>query len=70
MPSPAVSEDMQLVTLDVRSLRCVQSQWHISTTPPSSVDLEWEHDGQLLFFTAIYLIYTFYFNFPFKIPFL
>ncbi|XP_046668580.1 uncharacterized protein LOC124359682 [Homalodisca vitripennis] len=40
------AEDVHLVTLDVRTLRSVQSAWrYVSLTPPSSIDLEWESDG-------------------------
>lgn len=54
-PSPTVghnigntdSEDVQLVTLDVLSLRNMHPSWrHTSLTPPSSIDLEWESDGK------------------------
>ncbi|XP_054258303.1 uncharacterized protein LOC128983151 isoform X2 [Macrosteles quadrilineatus] len=39
------SDNIQLVTLDVLSLRNIQPQWRqVSLTPPSSVDLEWESE--------------------------
>lgn len=46
----AMDTAVQLVTLDVRSLRPSQQTWR-TATPTSSVDLEWENDGELIVLT-------------------
>lgn len=45
--SAVTDTDVQLVTLDVHSLRPSQQTWR-TATPTSSVDLEWENDGEIL----------------------
>lgn len=45
--SAVTGTDVQLVTLDVNSLRPSQQTWR-TATPTSSVDLEWENDGEIL----------------------
>lgn len=49
--------EVQLVTLDVRSLRPSQQTWR-TATPTSSVDLEWENDGEIIVLTCAISVLT------------
>lgn len=53
--SAVTDTDVQLVTLDVKSLRPSQQTWR-TATPTSSVDLEWENDGEILLLAYVQVV--------------
>lgn len=53
--SAVTDTDVQLVTLDVKSLRPSHQTWR-TATPTSSVDLEWENDGEILLLAYVQVV--------------